>query len=336
MNSISNLKYPQEFITISVVEYGIQTQATSGIVKQYSNACYYFLPQKPLAIARNFLVEQVQENFIAYVDANVILDINWATQCLKAIEEHSIAATGGPVHYEGNNFIKKAIKSYCRDFNTLETIKEVGHLNTAAVLIKKKSLKKVGLFDIGPRRIEGFNLTYKLLFYGLHIASCTQAIARVTQSENTFSYIIGQFFDGYFQAKTLLKYKVHIRPRKILTFTDNLWPLSITGTVIWTSRIMKLTGWAIGKLRLCNVKESAPKRYNDGELYCLNPSPRVFLRTNDVLIIDIVNGSTQTIKNYQGKILAAAMPKSIFFQQLFGSFIQSRILIRVNLEGNQA
>ena len=269
MNSISNLKYSQEFITISVVEYGIQPQATSEIVKQYNNACYYFLPQKSLAIARNFLVEQVQENFIAYVNTNVILDRDWATQCLKAIEGHSIAATGGSVLYEGNNFIKKAI-------------------------------------------------------------------ARVTQSENTFFYIIGQFFDGYFQAKTLLKYKIRIRPRKILTFTDNFWPLSISGTVIWASRIMKLTGWAIGKLRLCNVKESAPKRYNDGELYCLNPSPRVFLRTNDVLIIDIVNGYTQTIKNYQGKILAAAMRKSIFFQQLFGSFIRSGMLIRVNLKGNQA
>ena len=228
-----------------------------------------------MAIARNFLVEQVQENFIAYVNTNVILDRDWATQCLKAIEGHGIAPTGGSVLYEGNNFIKKAI-------------------------------------------------------------------ARVTQSENTFFYIIGQFLDGYFQAKTLLKYKIRIRPRKILTFTDNFWPLSIAGTVIWASRIMGMTGWAIGKLKFCNVKKSAPKRYlakfssNDDELYCLNPSLRVFLRTNDVLIVDIVNGSIQTIQNYQGKILAAAMRKSIFFQQLFGSFIQSRILTRVNLKGHQA
>ena len=69
----------------------------------------------------------------------------------------------------------------------------------------------------------------------------------------------------------------------------------------------------------------------EGNLYVLHPALRVCLRTESVLIIDIITHKVFSIEGHQAKILSDSIRERVIFEQFMSVFIQSKILTKINL-----
>ena len=330
------------------MENGNAGQQIQNILKKYPQVSYHFLPRKSRSLARNYLVQKITEDLIAFVDADVVLDKDWAVHCLNTMNSTDVAAVGCSVYRTGDSFIdevrRKMSTLHCHNSNTLEPIKGFVVLNTAAMLIKKNCLKKMGLFDIGLQRCEDLDLTHRLLRSGFHIASAPQAKSYVTISDGVLSYLfLRPLVAGYFQAKALMKYKVPIghplnRSHPItknlfreLKLVSCLVDLAITGI-----RFIQLLGSLIGYIKFCNTKKELPKatrRFTkalsyEGNAYILNPILGVCLRAKDVLLIDTTMHYAFSLKQHQGELLRKAI-RYHFISEQMGFFIKNKIFIQV-------
>ena len=90
LDSILGLQYPRELIKISVVEYGVRDSQIRELLQHYDVA-HHFLAQNSPAHAYNYLLGKIDEELIAYIDADVILDREWAIHCLKEITGLGVA-----------------------------------------------------------------------------------------------------------------------------------------------------------------------------------------------------------------------------------------------------
>ena len=258
--------------------------------------------------ARNYLLDKIDEELIAYVDADVVLDKEWAIYCLKEITGFGVACVNCSIDDNDTRKINRYKYS-----NTLEAINGMGHLDTAAILIKRKMLQKTGGFD------DSFDLTYKMLFEGHHLASSTKARAQITRKENPLTSLARQLVMGYVLAKALLKYNVGL------------------DGIPHCSRVARL-GLLLGRLRFfCTPQEPPPPYYkqlfSDDGIYCLHPALRVCLRKNDVLVVDIKSWNVWSIDYYQGELLAKVMRTKVFIKQFMAAFISNGMFLPIDLEG---
>ena len=327
LQSILNLDYSQELIKVSVVENGTRDDQVADILIRYPQVSYYFIKQKSRSLARNYLVSQVSEELIAYLDADVVLDKEWLNHCLKAIDSRGMGVVEGPIYRVGDSFIddirRRVSELGCMDFNMLETRGGLPTLNAAAMLIKKNFLERIGLFDVGLRRYEDTDLTFRLYFSGIHMASVPQAKASVVISDSFFSYLfIRPLVMGYFQAKSLAKYPV-IFPRPLrglwITMRDIFKRMSLNDClvdffVIWIKFLLYI-GSLIGRIIFFKQKKELQGKYHlltkvlswDGRVYCLNPLLGVCFQEGGVYLVDIRNGVafffTGTLSRFLRKII---------------------------------
>ena len=330
LNSIFNLDYPWEQIRVSVVENGSREDGVKEVLEKYPKVSYYFLQQKSRSLARNHLVPETMEELIAYVDADVTLDRDWATHCLKAINCKSVGAVGGSVYRVGDSFIddvrRKISHISCYNSNTLETIQGGVTLNTASMLIKRDCLKKVGLFDVGLKRYEDSDLTVRLFFCGYHIASAPLAKSYVMRSDSIFSYLfLRPLSVGYFESKSLAG---HPFPRgtfwsRFKRIVDCLFPTGhkssdhIRGYRFFVNAMVAMVkffislGFAIGQIRFPKHKNTEQKEVLhltkilswDGDVYLLNPLLAVCFRANDMLLIERESGRIFSYRERLGESL---------------------------------
>ena len=305
-----------------------------GILQHYNDTAYHFLPQNSLAHARNYLLDKIDEELIAYVDADVVLDKDWATHCLKEVAGFGVACVGCSIDYRGSDLVsrikQKILQSSHRDSNTLEAVEGMGHLNMSAILVKRELLQKAGPFD-GSRHTESFEFTYKMLFSGNHLASSTKARATVVGKEKMTTYLVKQLAMGYFLARTLLKY--NINPRALFACSHTQ-----ANIIAWPGKVIALVGFVIGRLRFCFTANETPTPYyrqllSDDDLYTLHPLLSICLRKNDVLVVNIKSWSSWSIGNYQGELIAKAIRTKVFVKQLMAAFIANGMFQRIDLEG---
>ena len=170
-----------------------------------------FSNKKSRSVARNYLVPKVKESLIAYVDADVVLDVDWLYHCVQGIKGWGVGAVEGSIYRVGESFIDEVRRDIsrrgCRNFNMLEPIEGIPTLNAATMLIKKDCLERVGLFDPELKRYEDTDLTYRLFLARIHLASISLAKSYVSVSDTLFSYLLLRpVVMGYFQARSLAKY----------------------------------------------------------------------------------------------------------------------------------
>ena len=353
LTSIFELHYPQQSIRVSVVENGIKDHQTQSILKKFPQVSYHFLSQKSRSRARGHLVAQTPEKFIAYLDADVVLDENWAIHCMDSIQGYGVAAVGSSVYKDGDTLIdrirRKCSRDFCLHFNSLETIQ--GHicLNTAAMLIKRDCLQKVGLFDLDLPRCEDTELTYRLLSHRFAIASSIKAMAFVKRSDSVLAYFTTRpFVIGYYLALVWLKYNMPMGgPLK------NLWqliksffvlcpplPFLINAAVVQT-RLMIWLGMTLGRIRFRRTQRQSPpanahwnKFLSDqANLYTFNPNLSICLRAHDILIIDMVAYARLSLWGESAQILKTAIRRRLILEKDIGLFVQNKILFKIGSMG---
>ena len=311
LESILNLDYPQYLIKVSVVENGSRDAQVADILTKYPQVSYYFIKQKSRSLARNYLVSQVEEGLIAYVDADVVLDKEWLTHCVVAINARGMGVVEGPIYRVGDSFLddvrRRVSDLGCLNFNMLETRGGLPTLNAAAMLIKKDFLEKVGLFDVGLRRYEDTDLTFRLYFAGVHMGSVPQAKSYVVVSDTFFSYFFTRpLVMGHFQAKSLKKYPALFpHPLRVcwITIKDifkrtRLNHCLVDFFVTWIKFLLCL-GNLMGRIIFFKQKKEFQGKYHflskilswEGKVYYLNPLLGVCFQERGVYLVDIRNGA---------------------------------------------
>lgn len=211
LDSIQNQTYPKEYIKISVIENGPRDQI-EAIAASYQNCFYHYNPKKGRSEARNYLLDQITSDFIAYIDVDVELSSNWLEESLLTIQSPYCAAVTGPVYKNGNRWIdqfRKSIANLTTDgaSNILENPFVLGAINTAASLFRTSALKAVGGFDTSFKRSEDYELTHRLLRSGYTLATTGKATAIVDWDRGAFEYFVTRFFQmGYYSSKAYYKH----------------------------------------------------------------------------------------------------------------------------------
>lgn len=305
LESIYNLNYPKEYIHISVVENGVQEKKTKKILKSYPQVSYCYLKKKSRALARNYPIPTTKTDYIAYVDADVTLDKDWARHCLESIQGINIAAVGCSIYRTGQTLIDRArqenLNRICAHSNLLETMNKSLCLNTAATLIKTKHLLNIGMLDPSFARSEDSELTLRILSHGYHISSTILGKASVKRSDGLLAFFITTpFLVGYFSEKITKIYSE--KRRGIMRSYWNLakaligfnWPNGFVVELIFGIQfIFRTFGTLAGRMRFYrqvkkNIITALPTTKflsNKGFIYILNPSLVACLRKNDVILL---------------------------------------------------
>lgn len=122
--------------------------------------------------ARNDAAKIAQGDFLAFTDADCIVDKNWLNELLKGFENESIAAAGGSQYspeeetafgkrvqlfFELTGFLGGYIKGRDQD-----AIVEVAHNPSCNVMYRKSAFVGIGGFDEGLWPSEDVDLDYRL------------------------------------------------------------------------------------------------------------------------------------------------------------------------------
>ena len=152
------------------------------------------------AATRNLGWQNTEAGYIAFIDADVIIGENWLERMLAFTIARQLVASQSAVIPLGE---KRArfIDRFRREWKLLRTsgssseLESLGVINTAACLYSRKVLELTGGFDESFRRLEDFELSMRVRFYGAS-ATCPGAKAFVRYSRNTLQYFLRSFFDG--------------------------------------------------------------------------------------------------------------------------------------------
>ena len=322
------------------------------ILKQYPKISHHYLEKKSRARARNYLIPTLEENYIAYIDADVTLDKDWVNHCLKRIQGVHIAAVGCSIYRVGKTFIDKVRReSSRRSFlyaNTLETGTTGLCLNTAATLIKTQSLRAIGMFNPSFVRCEDTELTCRMLLNGYHIASTTQGKAYVTRSDKLLAYLITTpFWVGYFAEKISTHYPVksislikrYWRSIRRIFSINSLNGYAVEAILSWQS-FLHITGTFIGRIRFYGMNKKEPfSRSNltkflshNGHIYILNPNLAACLRKNDLLLVTLQEQYlVYLLKDEEAKTLSHAIQTGVIIQNdALENLLKKNIILAIN------
>ncbi len=198
LKSIEGQNYPQELIKIDVIENG-KKDKTESIVKKTNRAGYHYIKEASRSTARNFLIQSINSDFIAFIDSDVELEKNWIKDSLKSMDSFRVGVAQGSTIPKG----KGVLASYRLEsskmrtlgtFNTLETDLSLPSMNTASILVRKTVFEQIGLFNEEYKRAEDTEFFYRLLLHG-YIAKSSTAKAYVKWDLSFYYYFVIRSFE---------------------------------------------------------------------------------------------------------------------------------------------
>lgn len=194
------------------------TDSSQKIILSYSNKVYYLNESKQgRSFARNLGASRAKGEVLAFIDADVYLDKNWAITLIEAFkEDQNIGAGQGqiiPCQDIGvrslNRYRYRCVNEETKGRFILTEIKrfEFPMINTAACMYRKNVFNDIGGFDVHLERHEDIDLSRRAYFYGKSIACSTEAVAHVIfHGESWSDYFKRSFDDGYYKGAYLKKW----------------------------------------------------------------------------------------------------------------------------------
>lgn len=195
------------------------TDSTGSIAKEFPVRLIHE-PKQGRSHARNAGAKVAKNEFLAFIDSDVILDPNWAENALKGFDVPTVGGVAGPIvpaEIMGsaclNSFRKRAgEESTDGEFNLLHlTVKESPMINSAACMYLRTVFEKTGGFDPELDRHEDIDFSKRVMLSGFDLASVPEARARVIFNGSGWgAYFKRTFEDGYSKQEYLQKWRDYL------------------------------------------------------------------------------------------------------------------------------
>lgn len=254
LDSIFNLQY-QNYEVI-VINDG-STDATDRILAQYHNIKVLKTTGEGPGKARNLGLKDARGEFVAFTDADCIVDADWLRELIKGFTEDKVAGVGGTQKSPADEFrFGKAVHEFLTIFGFIADymkhgtkIKITNHNPSCNVMYRKSILLELGGFLEGLWPGEDVELDYRLKKKNYSLIFNPQAIVYHYRPRNFADYSRMMFRYGKVQGALVRKYGffriIHYVPLFIfillLTFMYNFLLGFLFLTLIFTSLVIKLS-----------------------------------------------------------------------------------------------
>ncbi len=166
--SIQNLECPEDRLEVIIVD-GHSADDTVGIAKKYG-CKVIFEDEGRISYAREIGVRQAKGKFIAFTDADCVVDRDWIKELIKHFKD-DVAAVGGPnITPEDDSAFAKCVgvilsflsKPGARYGFCEEEVREIYHNPTCNVMYRKSVLEEVGGFNHSLVTVDDEELDYRI------------------------------------------------------------------------------------------------------------------------------------------------------------------------------
>jgi glycosyltransferase involved in cell wall biosynthesis len=205
--------------TFEVIVVDNNSTDSSAIIaeKFKERICFVKEEKQGRSYARNYGAMQARGELLAFIDADVYLDKDWAKTLKKSFDENKEVGAGQgqiiPCREEGvkslNQYRYRCVDEETKGRFILTEIKrfEFPMINTAACMYRKSVFKEIGGFDVYLERHEDIDLSRRVFLFGQDISCSTSATAHVIfHGESWVDYFKRSFDDGHYKGAFLQKW----------------------------------------------------------------------------------------------------------------------------------
>lgn len=195
-----------------IVVDNASTDTTAAIIRSFNAARYVYCAEVGRAAARNAGVAAARGDYVAFVDADVVLERTWLRKTFEYLQEHRLDAVATTLIPEGKELVDQFRFAFgdWRSHGTFLSLQKPNGpapvVNTAACIMTKKSILAVGGFDKAVDRNEDLDLSLRLFFSGYLLGGTTRAKGRVSYDAGAQKFLGREL--SYLQRSFLVNYQI--------------------------------------------------------------------------------------------------------------------------------
>ena len=225
LHSLKSLNYPN--YEIIVVNDG-STDGTEEILKQFNTITVLTTNGMGPSMARNLAIEKSGGGYLAFTDADCLIDKEWLNQLRAYFTDTNVMGVGGDqlcpedetlFGKDVHNFLK--LIAFSSDYlKTEKEVMNIRHNPTCNMMYRKEAFEKIGNFkkDLWP--CEDLEFDCRLIQSGYKLIFNPKAIVYHYRPKNLKKFGQMHFRYGRAHAKLVLKYgfmeKIHYIPPVLL------------------------------------------------------------------------------------------------------------------------
>lgn len=238
LTSLENLNYPYDKLEIILINDG-STDDTKNVIDRHRrrlNCVYIETSGVGPSKARNLGLKEASGEYVAFTDADCVVDKGWLNELLKGFIAEDVAGVGGSQNIPGDateferkvHFFLVSMHFICEYMKKGDKIKLVNHVASCNAMYKRDVIEEVGGFDERLWPGEDVDLDYKIRHKWYKVAYNPKAIVAHHRPKNLKSFFNMMKRYGWAQAYLIRKYgifrKLHYVPlAEVLIFVG--WAL---------------------------------------------------------------------------------------------------------------
>lgn len=258
LGSIEGLDYPADEVEVLIVD-GHSTDNTVEIARKY-RCKVIFEDRGTISYARDIGVQDARGEFIAFTDADCVVDINWLRNLIKHFGDKEVMSVGGPnITPEDDTEFVRCVgdvlfflsKPGARYGLNVDEVIEIFHNPTCNVMYRRWVLEAVGGFNHDLITCDDEELDYRIGELGHRILYTPDAIV-YHYRRSTWKKFMKQAYNygiGRMQAIRLhrgMGRVFHFVPSLIISVIAALFALSFLDFSYFYGALSILVGGALG------------------------------------------------------------------------------------------
>jgi GT2 family glycosyltransferase len=273
LGSLEAQTFPRESFEVLIVDNGSTdgtVDAIAPFAKRMQNVRIVGNPIKGIAPSRNVALKNAAHDFVAFTDADVILDPDWLSTLVEGFENLKssgvpVAAVGGgnvPVKDDGIflDALGITLNSFWGSHGSVqgmlfETVTEVPHIPTLNILYDKTIVQKLGGFDEDFRMVcEDPELNHRITNAGYRIYFLPSATVKHKMRPTLGSWLKNVFTYGRGRTQLVRKHPDHFSPKFLVPPLIVLGLLSMLLSVVHPVFLLPLSYFGLTAIiawRLC-------------------------------------------------------------------------------------